>query len=67
MKNILKNGIRVLLSLLLVTACSPQEDDKYSLGTLDTVTADQITFTQTPSNTSPNVITFTNTTAIGGI
>ena len=67
MKNILKNGIWVLLSLLLVTACSPQEDDKYSLGTLDTVTADQIMFTQTPSNTSPNVITFTNTTAIGGI
>lgn len=67
MKNIIKNGIRVLLSIILVTACSPQEDNKYALGTLDTVTADQITFSQTPSSTSPNVITFTNTTTIGGI
>jgi len=67
MKNIIKNGIGVLLSFMLVTACSPQEDDKYSLGTLDTVTADQITFSQTPSSTSANVITFTNTTAIKGV
>ncbi|MBP1637877.1 MAG: domain containing protein (Precursor) [Bacteroidetes bacterium] len=67
MKNILKYGIWALLSFVVMAACSPQEDEKYTLGTLDTVTADQITFTQTPSSKTPNEISFTNTTDIKGI
>ncbi|MCE5331959.1 MAG: PKD domain-containing protein [Bacteroidales bacterium] len=67
MKSILKIYIGTLFSILLITACSPQEDDKYSLGDMVTITADQISFTQTPSSSSSNVITFTNTTDIKGI
>lgn len=54
----------ILLSTVLLVACDPMEDASYALGDLGKVTAEQITFTQTPSTQSPNVITFTNTTAL---
>ncbi|HOK36511.1 MAG TPA: PKD domain-containing protein [Paludibacteraceae bacterium] len=61
MKNIIKYGMWIMLSIFMFAACSPQEDEKYSLGELGTITADVISFSQTPSDTSNNVIIFTNT------
>ncbi len=67
MKNTIKIYIWALFSILLITACSPQQDEDYSLGAMNTVTPEQISFTQAPSTASANVITFTNTTDIKGI
>lgn len=64
MKSILKNGIWILLSTIMFAACSPQEDNRYSLGELGTVTADIVSFSQAPSATSNNVILFTNTSKV---
>ena len=57
----------MLLLLVLVAACSPQEMDDYALGGMTTITGDQISFTQTPSAESDNVITFTNTSQVDGL
>ena len=64
MKNIIKKQSWILLLLLLVAACSPQELDDYSLGSVATITDDQVSFTQTISPTSDNMITFTSTTIL---
>lgn len=64
MRNIFKQGFWVLLSAIMFAACSPQEDDKYSLGELGTVTPDIVSFSQAPSPTSNNVIIFTNTSKV---
>lgn len=56
-----------LLAVVFMVACSPMEDDSYSLGDLGTISSDQISFTQTPSATSANIITFTNTTELKGV
>ena len=61
MKHMIKQLFRILLLLLYITACSPQEMDDYGLEGMTTITSDQISFTQTPSATSDNVITFINT------
>jgi hypothetical protein len=64
MKNRIKfTGFAGLLMVALA-ACSPQEFNDHSLGNPDTVSAGQISFSQTPSPTSANVITFTNTSDI---
>lgn len=67
MKNTIKIYIWALFSIFLITACSPQTDEDYSLGAMNAISADQISFTQAPSAASANVITFTNTTDIKGI
>ncbi|MDR1681253.1 MAG: hypothetical protein LBS12_05675 [Prevotellaceae bacterium] len=65
MKNICKYSFLALLAIVAIAACSPQEfDDDYSMGAPDTITPDQISFTATPSATSPNVVTFTNTSGL---
>lgn len=64
MKNIIKKQSWMLLLLFLVAACSPQELDDYSLGSVATITDDQVSFTQTVSPTSDNMITFTSTTVL---
>lgn len=64
MRNIFKQGFWVLLSAIMFAACSPQEDDKYSLGELGTVTPDIVSFSQAPSPASNNVIIFTNTSKV---
>jgi hypothetical protein len=66
MKNIIKKQSWILLLLLLVAACSPQELDDYSLGKVASITDEQVTFTQTVSPTSDNMITFTSTTQLPG-
>jgi beta-glucanase (GH16 family) len=63
MKNTLKYRLIALMALT-IAACSPQEIDDYSMGSLDTVTLEQITFSVTPSETSANKITFTNTSQL---
>ena len=67
MKHMIKQLSRMLLLLLFITACSPQEMDDYGLEGMTSITSDQISFTQAPSATSDNVITFTNTTALNGL
>lgn len=64
MKNKIKYGMWVLLSLFIVASCSPQESDKYSLGVLDTVTQDMVSFSTVPTTKSANEIVFTNTSNI---
>lgn len=54
----------MLLLLFFVAACSPQELDDYGLDSMSTLTDDQVSFTQTVSPTSDNVIIFTNTTEL---
>ncbi|MBP9016499.1 MAG: PKD domain-containing protein [Paludibacteraceae bacterium] len=67
MKNIIKKGIWILLSILAFAACSPQEDEKYSLGTIEDVVADMVSFKDTIIGNSPNVITFINTSQVQGV
>jgi len=64
MRNIIQKGIWLLLSIIMFAACSPQEDDKYSLGELGTVTPDMVSFSAMPSPTSDNVIIFKNTSNV---
>lgn len=67
MKNIIKNWIWILLSIFAFAACSPQEDDKYSLGTIEDVVANMVSFKDTIMGNSPNVITFINTSQVKGV
>lgn len=62
MKNIIKQLSWILVLLITIVACSPQEMDDYSLSNVATVTDDMVSFTQSVSPNSDNVITFTNTT-----
>jgi|AGTN01.1.fsa_nt_gi hypothetical protein len=54
----------MLLLLFTIAACSPQELDDYTLDDVSTVTDDQVSFTQSVSPTSDNMITFTSTTTL---
>ncbi len=65
MKNIFKLGTLALISLFVITACSPQESSDYALGEMPT--PDQLDFTITPSAAKPNVIEFKNTSKIVGV
>lgn len=62
MKHKIINKLWIMLSVVILAACSPQEMDDYSMNNLATISADQVTFSQTVSPNSDNVITFTNTT-----
>ena len=64
MKTIFKKGAWMLLSIFMIMACSPLDNDDYSLGTLDTVNPEQVSFTITKSDRSDNIINFTNTSDI---
>jgi len=64
MKNKIKQLSRMLLLLFAIAACSPQELDDYGLDSMATLTDDQVSFTQTVSPTSDNMITFTSTTVL---
>ena len=63
MKNKIKQLTWILL-LITITACSPQELDDYGLDNMATLTDDQVTFTQSVSPESDNMITFTSNTAL---
>lgn len=65
MKNILKFGVLAVFSLLMMTACNPQESSDYALGAMPT--SDQLDFTATPTATKANIIDIANTSKIKGI
>src|SRR5690554_4179702 len=67
MKNIIKQRSWMLLLLFTIAACSPQEMDDYALDGMTRLTDDQVSFTQTASTASDNVLTFTNTTPVSGV
>ncbi len=60
MKNRIRYGIAALLIVLI--SCEPQDNDDHSLGTPDTITADQVSFRYSKSPTNNNIVTFVNTT-----
>ncbi|MGF7137841.1 PKD domain-containing protein [Roseimarinus sediminis] len=62
MKNILKTGIAVLLSLFVMFACEPMENDEYELG--PTPTAEQLSFEKSGDG---NILQFTNTSSVSGV
>ncbi len=62
MKNIIKQLSWIVVLLITVVACSPQEMDDYSLSNVATISDDMVSFTQSVSPNSDNVITFTSTT-----
>ncbi len=62
MKNIIKQLSWMMVLALMITACSPQEFDNYSLSEVPTITDEMVSFTQSVSPTSDNVISFTNST-----
>lgn len=64
MKNIFKLGLIALMTAFSMASCDPQESDDHSLGATDTVTADQLTYTQVASEKSDNIVTFTCTTEL---
>jgi PKD repeat protein len=49
---------------LLLLSCAPQEFDDHSLGVIDTVTSDQVSFTFAASPSNPNEYSFTSTSTI---
>jgi PKD repeat protein len=58
-----KLGAFTLLCIILM-GCNPQEDKHYDLGALDTVTADQVSFSYSISATNSKEVTFTNTSKV---
>lgn len=64
MKNTIKTTFWALMTLWVMTACDPQESDDYSLGKIDTVTSEQVSFSQEVSTSSANVLTFVNTSDV---
>jgi len=65
MKNIFKLGLFAFMSILLMTACDPQESSDYALG--DMPTADQLNFDAIPTAAKANVIDFKNTSSVKGV
>lgn len=53
-KNIFKSGIFALITLFALTACDPQDGDDYSMGALDTITENQVSFSYAPTDKSTN-------------
>lgn len=64
MKNIIKQISWAILLLFAIASCAPQEMDNHSLNALHNISNDQVTFSKMTSTTSPNVITFTNTSTL---
>lgn len=64
MKNIFILSLIAWIMVFSMSSCDPQEFNDHSLGTPDTVTPEQVTFTQVTSDRSDNVITFTCTTQL---
>lgn len=64
MKNITIIQYWILLLLISVAACSPQELDKYTLDAIPVITDEQIEFAYNVSPNSDNMITFTSTTKL---
>lgn len=64
MKNKFKYVVFALFCAFSMISCDPQEDKHYALGDLDTVTAEQVSFTYAVSATNSKQVTFTNTSQV---
>lgn len=67
MKNIFNKISWIIMAVLFIPACSPTEDAEYALGEMMPVKVEDISFTITPSEQSPNIVTLTNTTPHKGV
>lgn len=65
MKNIYKSLVMLLMGILVMTSCDPQDNDDKALGTLPQ--ASQLNFTLSPSADKPNIIVFKNESSINGV
>lgn len=65
MKNIIKTGVYTLITLFALAGCSPQDNDKYSLGPAPQES--QLAFTADPASGQPNVINLVNTSSVPGV
>ena len=65
MKNTVKLVLMAWVTSFALNSCLPKDD--YDLGSLETVTLDQVTFTYAATSKSDNVIQFTNTSTVKGI
>lgn len=65
MKNILKYGFSLLMVVLALASCDPQDSNDHSLGIKPQES--QLAFTVTPSTTKPNVVAFKNESSITGV
>lgn len=63
MKRAFKTGVITLLCIFAMTAC----EEEYSLGTVGTISSDQVVFSATPSSQTPNRIVFANTSDTKGV
>ncbi len=61
MRNIINKGLLLLSTSFAVIACDPYEKDKYELGSVESITESGISFDYTASETSENILVFTNT------
>ncbi|GHT63063.1 hypothetical protein FACS189451_09070 [Bacteroidia bacterium] len=64
MKKIIKFTLMLFAAALVLAACAPQEFDDYQLGSIGSISSDQIAFTYTKSPRSNNILIFTNTSDI---
>lgn len=65
MKKIFRKGLWVILGILTLVACTPQEDSDYSLGAAPQES--DLAFTAIPSAANANIIEFVNTSKRPGI
>ena len=65
MKNIFKIGMILTAAAALLFACAPLDRDDYHLGA--PVSESQLSFTSSPSASSPNVIVLKNTSSTAGV
>ena len=65
MKKIFRKGLWVILGILTLVACAPQEDSDYSLGAAPQES--DLAFTATPATANANIIEFVNTSKRPGI
>jgi hypothetical protein len=65
MKNIIKYTAFVLMAVITMAACSPQDGDDHKLGSEPT--SNELDFTITPSAATPNVLEIKNTSSRSGV
>ncbi|MBR1538716.1 MAG: hypothetical protein IJ636_04335 [Bacteroidales bacterium] len=65
MKNIFKIGMVLAAAAALLFSCAPLDRDDYQLGA--PVSESQLSFTASPSSSSPNVIVLKNTSSTAGV
>lgn len=65
MKNIFKISLALAAITAMLFSCAPLDKDNYHLG--DPVNESQLSFTATPSSSTPNIIVLKNTSTVPGV